>query len=88
MLVPTAHPLAKLDRAPTLAELATYPLVSYESSNKPESSLRRTFVDAGLEPQLAMTARDRKAIRSSAGRRSIWRSVVKTRIPPRSIPST
>ncbi len=64
VLVPVHHPLAKLDRAPTLAELATHPLVSYESSNKPESSLRRTFVDAGLEPQLAMTARDADLIKT------------------------
>lgn len=58
VLVPRAHALAKLGRAPTLAELARVPLLSYESSNRPESSLRRTFAAAGLEPQLAMTARD------------------------------
>ena len=58
VLVPRRHALASLQRAPTLAELAGVPLLSYESSNRPESSLRRTFTAAGLEPQLAMTARD------------------------------
>ncbi len=58
VLVPRTHALARLQRAPTLAELARVPLLSYESSNRPESSLRRTFTSAGLEPQLAMTARD------------------------------
>jgi DNA-binding transcriptional LysR family regulator len=58
VLVRRTHALARLDRAPTLAELASVPLLSYESSNRPESSLRRAFADAGLEPQLAMTARD------------------------------
>jgi DNA-binding transcriptional LysR family regulator len=58
VLVQRTHPLAALDRAPTLAELAAVPLLSYESSNRPESSLRRAFAAAGLEPQLAMTARD------------------------------
>ena len=58
VLVQRTHALANLDRAPTLAELALVPLLSYESSNRPESSLRRAFAAAGLEPQLAMTARD------------------------------
>ena len=58
VLVPRTHALATLERAPTLTELAGVPLLSYESSNRPESSLRRAFSAAGLEPQLAMTARD------------------------------
>jgi LysR family transcriptional regulator, cys regulon transcriptional activator len=58
VLVQRGHPLAAFERAPTLAELAAVPLLSYESSSRPESSLRRAFAAAGLEPQLAMTARD------------------------------
>jgi LysR family cys regulon transcriptional activator len=64
VLVPAAHALAKLQRAPTLAELAEQPLISYESTNKPESSLRRAFAAAGLEPQIAMTARDADLIKT------------------------
>lgn len=64
VLVPSAHALAALDRAPTLAELAPLPLVSYESTNKPESSLRRAFAEAGLVPQIAMTARDADLIKT------------------------
>ncbi|TNJ33830.1 LysR family transcriptional regulator [Arenimonas terrae] len=64
VLVPVAHPLASLQRAPTLAELAEQPLISYESTNKPESSLRRAFAQAGLEPQIAMTARDADLIKT------------------------
>jgi DNA-binding transcriptional LysR family regulator len=64
VLVPSAHPLASLDHPPTLAELATQPLVSYESSIRPESSLRRAFTRAGLEPQMAMTARDADLIKT------------------------
>src|SRR3546814_6611050 len=41
LLVPRAHPLAALDRAPTLAELAAHPLISYDSSNRPDSSLQQ-----------------------------------------------
>ncbi|MEH6417699.1 LysR family transcriptional regulator [Pseudomonas sp. CGJS7] len=64
VLVPRAHPLAKLDRAPTLADLAAHPLISYESSTRPESSLRRAFAAGGHEPQLAMTARDADLIKT------------------------
>lgn len=64
VLVPRTHPLAQAAVAPTLAQLAAYPLVSYESSLHPESSLRRAFAAAQLEPQLAMTARDADLIKT------------------------
>ena len=64
VLVPRAHPLAALDHATTLAELAAYPLVSYDSSTRPESSLRRAFARAGFEPSIAMTARDADLIKT------------------------
>src|SRR5690606_25099634 len=64
LLVPASHPLAGLDRAPGLAELARHPLISYESSTRPDSSMRRAFVAAGVEPQLAMTARDANLIKT------------------------
>ena len=64
VLVPGTHPLATLDHALTLAELAAQPLVSYESSIRPESSLRRAFTRAGLEPRMAMTARDADLIKT------------------------
>jgi DNA-binding transcriptional LysR family regulator len=64
VLVPRTHALAGLQRAPTLEELAALPLVSYESSVRPESSLRRAFATQGLEPQLAMTARDADLIKT------------------------
>lgn len=64
VLVPNEHPLTSLQHAPTLAELAAYPLVTYESSLKPESSLRHAFVSAGLEPRLAITALDADLIKT------------------------
>ena len=64
LLVPREHPLAELGRAPTLAELARHPLISYESSTSPESSMRRAFAGAGVEPQVAMTARDANLIKT------------------------
>lgn len=64
VLVPREHELAATSAAPTLAQLAKHPLVSYESSIRPESSLRRAFSAAGFEPRLAMTARDADLIKT------------------------
>ena len=64
VLVPRQHALATIDHEPTLAELAAEPLVSYESSNRPESSLRRAFAGAGLQPTIAMTAGDADLIKT------------------------
>lgn len=64
VVVPRAHALAKLGRAVQLADLARYPLVSYESSRRPESTLRSTFAGAGFEPQIAITARDADLIKT------------------------
>ena len=64
LLVQNAHPLAGLQRAPSLAELAQHPLISYESSTRPDSSLQRAFAGAGVTPQIAMTARDANLIKT------------------------
>ena len=64
VVVPAAHPLARLRRAPTLAELAQEPIVSYESSLKPESSLRTAFSEAGFDPRIGFTARDADLIKT------------------------
>ncbi len=64
VMVPRGHALARLDRAPTLEELAREPIVSYESSLRPESSLRAAFARAGLEPRIAFTARDADLIKT------------------------
>jgi LysR family transcriptional regulator, cys regulon transcriptional activator len=63
VLVPKRHPLASV-RKPGLADLAAHPLLSYESSTRPESSLRRAFEAEGLQPQLALTARDADLIKT------------------------
>ena len=64
VVAPQGHPLTRLGRAPTLAELAREPIVSYESSLRPESSLRSAFAEAGLEPRIAFTARDADLIKT------------------------
>lgn len=64
VLVPREHALAKAARAPRLEELAQYPLVSYESSLRPDSSLRAPFAAVGLAPHIAITARDADLIKT------------------------
>jgi len=64
LLVPRDHPLASGDQAPSLEVLAKYALISYDSSVRPESSLRRAFAAVGLEPQIALTAHDADLIKT------------------------
>ena len=64
ILVNKNHELAQLKQKLTLEDLARFPLVSYESSKDPESSLRRAFSKKGLATNLAMTARDADLIKT------------------------
>ena len=64
IVTPRNHPLALRNRPPSLAELADLPLVSYESSLKSGSSLRRAFEAKDLTPQIAMTAGDADLIKT------------------------
>ncbi|KRA54734.1 CysB family transcriptional regulator [Pseudoxanthomonas sp. Root65] len=64
VLVPRAHALEQLGRVPTMADLADQPLISYESSTRPGSSLQRAFAKVGLEPNIALTALDADLIKT------------------------
>ncbi len=55
-LVPPDHPLALRKHPLTLADLAAHPLISYETSRDPRSSLQRAFAEAGLSPEISITA--------------------------------
>ena len=64
VVVPRGHALAGLTRRLTLADLGRHPLVSYESSLRPESSLRHAFAAAGQTPRFAFTSRDADLIKT------------------------
>lgn len=64
VLVPREHAFAASALPPTLEQLAGEALVSYESSVRADSSLRRAFARTGLEPRIAMTARDADLIKT------------------------
>lgn len=64
VVVPAGHRLAQLDRPLQLQDLTQVPLISYESSRDRDSSLRRAFGQAGIEPTIAMTAPDADLIKT------------------------
>ncbi len=64
VLVPRGHALDRAGKVPDMAALAAHPLISYESSTRPSSSLRRAFAAQGLEPDLALTALDADLIKT------------------------
>lgn len=64
VVVPRGHALDRKGVVPDLAMLAAQPLISYESSTRPGSSLQRAFAEAGLEPDIALTALDADLIKT------------------------
>lgn len=64
VLVPVGHQLTTLDRDITLEDLAEYPLVTYVFSFGGQSSLKQSFADKGLEPDVVFTARDADVIKT------------------------
>jgi LysR family cys regulon transcriptional activator len=63
VVVPHNHPLAK-EKKLTLKLLAQYPLITYTFSFSGPSSLHQLFAAAGLEPNVALTARDADVIKT------------------------
>jgi LysR family transcriptional regulator, cys regulon transcriptional activator len=63
LVVPKGHPLAEV-RAITLRALADYPLITYTFSFSGPSSLNERFAEAGLEPNVVLTARDADVIKT------------------------
>jgi len=65
VIVPKHHPLARSTAGKlTLAQLATYPLVTYVFSFSGPSSLETLFGREGLKPRVALTARDSDVIKT------------------------
>lgn len=64
ILVPRAHPLVTTNKPLTLRQLSQYPLVSYESSLRSNSSLHQAFARIGVKPNIAVTAQDADLIKT------------------------
>jgi len=63
IIVPATHPLAKIEK-PTLKQIAAFPIVTYVFSFTGPSSLNDIFAEAGLRPDIALTARDADVIKT------------------------
>lgn len=63
VLVPHDHPLVGLPEL-TLADLARFPIITYTFGFTGRSHLDRAFEEAGLHPQLALTAVDADVIKT------------------------
>ena len=63
LIVPRGHRLAGVETV-TLRDLANHPLITYAFSFSGPSALQSTFADAGLKPQIALTAWDADVIKT------------------------
>ena len=66
VIVPREHPLARQRTPVTLQQLAACPLITYEASRRPGSSLRRVFAAAGLQPNFSCSAHDTDTLKAYA----------------------
>ncbi|MDN3919027.1 CysB family HTH-type transcriptional regulator [Roseateles violae] len=63
LVVPTGHPLALL-AAPTLEQVADYPLITYHEGYTGRAGIDAAFAAAGLEPDIVMSALDADVIKT------------------------
>ncbi len=63
-IVPKHHPLASMPGSLTIEALAKYPIISYESTLRADSSLQRGFLNAGFSPNITMTANEADLIKT------------------------
>ncbi|WP_430009691.1 CysB family HTH-type transcriptional regulator [Methylophaga lonarensis] len=63
VIVPKGHPLTTLDNL-TLQDLAAWPIVTYHEGFTGRASIDRAFTQAGIEPDVVMSALDADVIKS------------------------
>jgi len=64
IVVPVGHPLLALERTVTLADIASYPIVTYDFAFAGRSKINKAFSDAGLTPNVVLTAIDTDVIKT------------------------
>ncbi|WP_034641519.1 HTH-type transcriptional regulator CysB [Chitinilyticum aquatile] len=67
IVVQSGHPLTQLDHPISLADVAAYPLITYDFAFAGRSKINRAFADAGLEPNVVLTAIDSDVIKTYVG---------------------
>lgn len=61
IIAPTGHPILKL-RRPSIKEIAKYPIIDYDQGAHTGALLRSLFVNAGVEPNIAVIGTDATAV--------------------------
>ena len=64
VVVPQDHPLLQLERPITLADIASYPIVTYDFAFAGRSKINKAFADQGLSPNVVLTAIDTDVIKT------------------------
>lgn len=63
VIVPAGHPLEKI-KALTLKKIAEYPIVTYHEGLTGRTKIDRSFADAGIAPDIVMSALDADVIKT------------------------
>jgi LysR family cys regulon transcriptional activator len=64
LIVPPSHPLARLESAPAIAELAEQPLITYTPEFAGRRGIDAAFAKAGLTPNVVLEAIDSDVIKA------------------------
>ena len=64
VVAPQGHPLFALDHPLTLADIASYPIITYDFAFAGRSKINQSFHDAGLTPNVVLTAIDTDVIKT------------------------
>ena len=64
MVVPPGHALLQQTETITLAQLAQYPIITYEQGYTGRSHIDEAFAQAGLQPDVVLTAMDADVIKT------------------------
>ena len=67
IVVPAGPPLLALDRTVTLADIGRYPIITYDFAFTGRSRINRAFEEAGIEPNVVLTAIDTDVIKTYVG---------------------
>ena len=62
-MVPPGHPLTAIAR-PTLADIAQYPIITYDNGLTGRSRIDEAFTQAGIAPEIVLTAMDADVIKT------------------------
>lgn len=64
IITPHGHPLLNLDHPLSLQEIARYPIITYDFAFAGRSKINKAFADAGLTPNIVLTAIDSDIIKT------------------------